>query len=1071
MVDLPTVQNGNITSTAPQSAITPGIIEQGANMRAAAYGKVADDLMDVSTELAKKQAADDLMKQKIVRNADGSATVENPATAPLIFGEAGKAYADAVRIGTIAQHSNDLSQHFNELHQQYPADPAAFKVASDAFLEKRATQITGPIGEAIQREGGQLQTQHYNAITDRAASAELATQGSAISASRQSARDDVMTMMRGGAALEDPAVQAKIRQYDAATELRAANPLFGYSKIQAQLDRETFHSAASANRFVYNNDQIYKAQGYDAAMEAAKDILVNPAYKMSDPDREAFYHKATAGIRANEAIRRQDLGEARASFSDLQLSSATGQPIESDRVEQTAKAFRAAGDPGSAARVYAWAARKPLNDSFGQQPLAEQTKQLAALHGVNAAAAAYSFFVGKGYTQEQAAGIVGNLVHESGLDPAASGDNGTSGGLAQFHNERLKALQAFAAERGKPATDFQTQLEFVDHELHTTEGRTLAKLQAAKTPEDAAGAFIDYERPMGWTQENPAGGLGYESRKALARTVFSGKPTDTSMGPAGSGWLEANRQRTLDMAAQTQWSTIMDDYRKTGARPAPQLVNDIVNAGRASRNAGFLETIAADTARMGLARDASRSPLATQQDTIVRLDAAGQAGDLSPGHAALLTDLQKRNAAITKGLDENPIATTVENFPDKFKAPGPLDFSSPGALAGSLANRAAIAQFASLNWQTPQLSVLDQADVKQLQTALQGPQGATVLTTMASGLKQPEMLKLLEQKDVRDTITGMQSSADASKMTAANSIADALWRSDPARAELLLGPKAIDKLHAWQGLKDSFNSEEIAANLNAPRDPSVMKVREEARKAALEEADKLKPADIAYKLGSGSWLFGGNPPVGATAAYAPTGKQVDYRYLPDATAANVLRDDYKQTYAALRADGLDADKASELAVKRLQSTWGVSQAAGGMLMRYPPENSPAFPAIGGSKDWISDDLRAWVAKRAGPEFSEGPRSLEAGVALAGRERNWDIAGLIADSRTETEFSAGQKPSYIVAVRRSDGTLALLGAARGEPRVTFDPSSHVADYEARLRAKLANLTAVRANQFALSQALP
>jgi hypothetical protein len=58
------------------------------------------------------------------------------------------------------------------------------------------------------------------------------------------------------------------------------------------------------------------------------------------------------------------------------------------------------------------------------------------------------------------AGIVGNLVHESGMRPNAVGDSGTSGGLAQFHNERLANLRNYASSVGKPATDFQTQLEF-----------------------------------------------------------------------------------------------------------------------------------------------------------------------------------------------------------------------------------------------------------------------------------------------------------------------------------------------------------------------------------------------------------------------------------------------------------------------------------------------------------------------------------------------------------------------------------------------------------------------------------
>jgi hypothetical protein len=65
--------------------------------------------------------------------------------------------------------------------------------------------------------------------------------------------------------------------------------------------------------------------------------------------------------------------------------------------------------------------------------------------------------------------------------------------------------------------------------------------------------------------------------------------------------------------------------------------------------------------------------------------------------------------------------------------------------------------------------------------------------------------------------------------------------------------------------------------------------------------------------------------------------------------------------------------------------------------------------------------------------------------FAGREPRWEIAGLIADSRTEAEIAARQPPSCIVAIKRNDGTLALLGAARGESRIAFDPTSSISAY--------------------------
>jgi hypothetical protein len=783
MVDLPTVGNQIVTTTAPQSQVSRGDIQQNADLMARAIGKVADASMDIATDMAKDQAANDLQKQKVTLNADGSVNVDNPANS-LIFGRAGEAYHNAVMAGTIAQHSNVISQEMNSLHQQYETDPAAFNAAADAWKAKYAEQHGGgQIGQAIMQHADQLQTQHSNAITNSAGKLDLQQQDSALTAAQTSARDDVMAMLRGGANLNDPAVQSRIAQYDATTEARAANPLFAYSKEQAQLDRDTFHGQASASRFLYQNDQIYKNQGAKAALDDAQDVLTNTNYKLSQSQREQFYHKAVGEIRANEAIRKQDLGEARAAYSELSMRSAAGGRIDSNDVEQVASAFRAAGDPGSAARVYSSFIRKPLNDDFGRQPLSAQTQQLSAIQGANAAAAARQFFVGKGYTPEQAAGIVGNLVHESGMNPGAAGDNGTSGGLAQFHNERLTALKAYAASVGKPATDFQTQLEFIDKELHSTEAGTLAKLQAAKTPEEAAAAFINYERPRGWTPENPAGGLGYESRRSLARQVFNGQPGDMSMGPAGSAWLAANRARSVDDAATSQWKTVMSDYNKEGTRPSLKVVNDVVNAARATGNADLLDTIAHDSERMDLSGQFSQASLPQQHAILTSMEQAGQTGNLSPGMAATQKDLQRRNAAITKGLDDNPITTAATNFPDKIKPPVPLDFSSDQALAAGMKQRGTIAQFAAQNWQTAPLSALDAADVGQVQAMLSNPDPAVkgrvfnAISTLPEDVRNATLAKI---GGGRPDL--MVSVAAGSMMRAAPDVASSIIRGQAAIA-------------------------------------------------------------------------------------------------------------------------------------------------------------------------------------------------------------------------------------------------------------------------------------------------
>lgn len=145
--------------------------------------------------------------------------------------------------------------------------------------------------------------------------------------------------------------------------------------------------------------------------------------------------------------------------------------------------------------------------------------------------------ISMGFTASAAAGVVGNLVQESGLRTDAIGDNGTSGGLAQWHNERLDALKRFAAARGKDWTDLDTQIEFLAEEMRTSYADTYAKMQNAELPEIAGQIMTDeYEIP------DPAS-ANYSQRRANARAAYeamksANKQTsaDASHGGAGGSY-------------------------------------------------------------------------------------------------------------------------------------------------------------------------------------------------------------------------------------------------------------------------------------------------------------------------------------------------------------------------------------------------------------------------------------------------------------------------------------------------------------------------------------------------------
>lgn len=140
-----------------------------------------------------------------------------------------------------------------------------------------------------------------------------------------------------------------------------------------------------------------------------------------------------------------------------------------------------------------------------------------------------------GFTASAAAGVVGNLVQESGLRTDAIGDNGTSGGLAQWHNERWEALKRFAAARGKDWTDLDTQIEFLAEEMRTSYAETYAKMQHAELPEIAGQIMTDeYEKP-------DSASANYAQRQANARAAYEAmqsgnKRADDYHGGGGGGY-------------------------------------------------------------------------------------------------------------------------------------------------------------------------------------------------------------------------------------------------------------------------------------------------------------------------------------------------------------------------------------------------------------------------------------------------------------------------------------------------------------------------------------------------------
>lgn len=209
-----------------------------------------------------------------------------------------------------------------------------------------------------------------------------------------------------------------------------------------------------------------------------------------------------------EAINLKKADLADSYYSRVALEMVNEDPVAAvDYVQQNISAM----SPDAANKLLTSLA-KPLGQAAGQDAIRIAPTRIAP-DVQTRGQQAMSYFMEQGFTKEQAAGIVGNLIAESNLMPSgAVGDKGTAFGIAQWRGERLTRLKRFAAAQGKSWEDYGVQLAWVVQELKTHEKHAYQALMNASTVDEATAAFIHFERPAGWSKGNPRGGHNYRGR-------------------------------------------------------------------------------------------------------------------------------------------------------------------------------------------------------------------------------------------------------------------------------------------------------------------------------------------------------------------------------------------------------------------------------------------------------------------------------------------------------------------------------------------------------------------------------
>lgn len=769
-----------VTSQAPTPGVSPAQIAQPYSELSQALEKGGE-----AAETVAENAATRAGLQAVTTDEHGNVQIQKSP----IIGPASGAYERAVKMAALAQGEGAAKDADIQLREQFADNPQHYLAAANAYkdgvMKKYADLGVPEVGVALGRAIDSTTTYSFRAISNQKRELDLKSAANSIDAGISSARDELVALARKGDTSSPQFVQAfdKVRTL---TNEKTENPFFAYPKDKAQYDLDQLDSELRANAFLFHVDSVYHDTGanpdgsarggYANALEQARSVLTDPSLKLDESQRQQFYSKAVGELRANEAIRRQDVGEARQAEASLNTSFMVAGKVDPEDIEQVATAYRTAGDPAAAARLYARYARKPLGDDFVNQPLPTQVQQLRTLQsGANVSSGAEANLI-----QHESSGVPTKinqfgyaglyqfgapLLKDLGLYTPGQNENlanwsktganapGKWSGTFNIPGfPDVKTLRDFLANPAAQKAAYDVHTGNMDQQIQTLgldkyEGQTVggvpitrAGLHAMIHLAGAEGARVALQTG-GRIQVADANGttpLGYAAMAAHGEQA----------NPATGMWLATNRAATISKEAEDQWKTVMADYNKTGVRPANVLISQIIDAAHATNNHGLLEQIAADTNRMDATRAAIGQSLPMQSAVIGTLQEKGQTGELTPGQGAVLKDLEQRHNALIEGLDKNPISTAATNSGGRFSVPTPLDFSDPQKLAGGLQQRVPIARFANQTWQGQPVAALDAADVQAVRAQLANPDPAVkaqiygAIATLPEDLRGPTLKKI-----------------------------------------------------------------------------------------------------------------------------------------------------------------------------------------------------------------------------------------------------------------------------------------------------------------------------------------
>jgi hypothetical protein len=755
------------------------------------------------------------------------------------------------QVGYLAEQDVEIQRKQIELRNQHANDPKAFDAAWQGVTEGKLSEAAPWAVPQIRAKLGHAGNTAFSAILNETRVKSDANAKTSWAALEDQAANDVYGAAMNGT-LGTPEGQAKLLKYRGVVDTGVTSTFIPQEVADQRIGK--LESVATVYATRDHIKTTFAAQGPLAATKEIDAITRDEKLKLSPEQRLTLGSRLRADVHAWDAERQQNLSSVDLEAKSLLQAKQGGIPIPQGRLDEVVDRYKRFGGQANAAAFLSDVQHSEDMSFLNRVPVSEaaawvdrEKTRLGFNAPPQAAKTAVDFFTSRGWSPAQAQGIVGNLIHESGLNPNAVHDNNTGLGIAGHRLERLDAMKAFAKERGKPVNDYQTQLEFIDQELRTTEGKAGDKLRAAATPEQAAAAFINFERPLGYDPNDPTKAHGYSNRVAQAVRLAGGAVPTTPGDTAFIGKANAAVAKRVSDEADAIVKGMAD--KDSPVLPTEGRLNDLLTAAAATNTPEVLQKVQQAAAEYQFRRQFGRAPEPQETAAVNELEHKARTEGLSGADARRLqiaTEVRDRTA---KALQDDPLDHTISALGDVagVPPPAPLNVADPLAFRAGLSARAQWAATGTRTYETAPMPALTTAEATQVRTALDAADPAgkariySDIVASTSGATRSSTLQKLGSKGVDGMVE-----VYAGAMTAV----------DPAMGESIIrGQSAMKAKAAFDPLKEGNKDNTGAAldkylpastfSLAARTDPQGAYAT--IRGAALARAADLAATDPNFK--------------------------------------------------------------------------------------------------------------------------------------------------------------------------------------------------------------------------------